>query len=91
MSPEEKKVRQQAEVDANFEYFQKFMESKDVNPRRYGTFALIKAQDIKGFFSTWSDAKLAGRLLYGDKDEPYSIQEVTDRVVDLGYHSRAVA
>lgn len=80
--------RQQAEVDANFAEFQKLLKGNKIESDKYGMFALMKSCEIKGFFTTWEDADQAGKLLH--KSEPFSIQEVTNRIVDLGFFSHAI-
>ena len=81
------KERQQAEVDSNFEAFQKQLDT--IHSSKYGKFALMKTGEIKSYFDTWKDARTAGELAY--EDRLFSIQKVTNDIVDLGYYSHAFA
>ncbi len=80
------KEKQEEEVENNFIFFQD--ELKNLLPENYGKFALIKNQKIADFFETREDASKAGRIAYQDKI--FSIQEVTEEVIDLGYYSHAI-
>ena len=76
---------QQIEVDNNYKEFVKVL--KNIAQSHYGQFALMKSGEIIEYFDSWQDANKAGHLSF--KDEPFSIQEVTDQKVDLGFYSRA--
>lgn len=78
--------QRQQEVDANFEAFQAFLPSLIEEER--GKFALMRDRKIVEMFDTAGDALRAAALKYGDGR--YSIQEITDRVIGLGYYSYAV-
>ena len=80
------KEKQEEEVENNFIFFQDKL--KNILPENRGKFALIKNQEIVDFFETREDASKAGRIAYQDKI--FSIQEVTEEVIDLGYYSHAV-
>jgi hypothetical protein len=53
-----------------------------------GEFALMRDGEIVDFFDTVRDAYVAGQKLFGV--DGFSIQEVVDRPVDLGYFSYAL-
>jgi hypothetical protein len=53
-----------------------------------GKFALMRDGEVSEFFDTPGDAYLAGQKLYADGR--FSVQEVTDAPVDLGFFSHAV-
>lgn len=53
-----------------------------------GKFALMRRGDIIGFFDTLGDAVRSGRLKFGE--EYFSVQEVTDSSVNLGFYSYAL-
>ena len=74
------------EVTRNCEAFEKQLPS--LPGRHRGKHALMHDQKIIGMFSTVQDAVQAGEIMY--KDGIYSVQEVTDEVVDLGFLSHAV-
>ena len=81
------KVRsRQEEVDRNFVFFQ--AELKNLLPNHRGKYALLRDKAIIGYYDTILDAQTAAELQY--KDGLYSIQRVTDDVVDLGLFSHAV-
>ncbi len=55
-----------------------------------GRFALMRDSEIVELFDTARDAYVAGRALF--KDDPlFSVQEVVEQPVDLGFFSRAVS
>lgn len=75
--------KRKEEVDANFEFFETILQ--DIIKEHKGQFALIKNKEIKGYFATLKDARETAKNIA--KDNIYSIQEVTDEVVDLGIFS----
>ena len=78
--------QRQREVDANFEAFQELL--PDLLEHERGKFALMRDRKIVELFDTAGDALRAAALKY--QDGRYSIQEITDRVIGLGYYSHAV-
>lgn len=76
----------QAEVDANFEAFQKML--PDLLSREANRWALMRHGECVGFYDTLRDAHVAARALYDDK--LFSVQQVSFAVVDLGWFSHAV-
>jgi hypothetical protein len=77
----------QREVDQNLEFFLREMPSLPASVR--GKFALLRHQSITGYYDTVVDALSVGNLTYPDK--MFSIQQVTNAAVDLGYYSHAVS
>ena len=77
----------QREIDQNYIAFQRMLPS--ILSRRGGQFALMRGGECVAFFDTARDAQIAGQKLYGEGK--FSIQEVTQKVVDLGWHSRALS
>ena len=76
----------QEEVDQNYQAFKaRLAELVQSHP---GKFALMRHGAIVEFFDTPRDAHVAGRTLF--PDELFSVQEVTEAPVDLGYFSHAV-
>ena len=75
-----------AEVDANFDAFR--LELPKLVPQYSGQFALLRHQRIEGFFEDARAALAAGVSRFGDSI--FSIQEVTEQPVDLGFFSHAV-
>ena len=72
--------QRQQEADENFKFFQKKLPA--LIKKHEGEFALLKDQKVINFFETSSKA-----MQYAKKhitDDMFSIQEVTDEVVDLG-------
>lgn len=53
-----------------------------------GKWALLRNQQIEAIFDTARDAQLAGEKLFADG--LFSVQEIRDRAVDLGWFSHAV-
>lgn len=74
------------EVDANYEAFLQMLPS--IIDRHRGQYVLMKNKRIVDYFSSAIEAWTAGELMVQDK--LFSIQEVTDVSVDLGYFSHAV-
>jgi len=54
-----------------------------------GKFALMRDGEIVEFFDTARDAYVAGQRLFKD-DHIFSVQEVVETPVDLGFFSHAV-
>lgn len=76
----------QDQVEKNYEAFTKQLPSLLATHR--GKFALMRNGKIAQFFDTARDAHVAGQALFADG--LFSIQEVSDGSVDLGYYSYAV-
>jgi hypothetical protein len=77
---------QDEEVDVNYDAFIVLLH--ELLPTRRGKYALLRHGEIVDFFDTAAFALAAGRDRFTDGF--YSIQEVTDRPVDLGFFSHAV-
>lgn len=72
-----------AEIHRNYRAFKEMLPS--LMAEHSGKFVLLRDKKIIDYFDSSLDA-----IEYADKeytDGMYSIQEVTDRVVDLGYFS----
>lgn len=73
-------------VNQNYESFQKLL--PDLMRTEPGKHALMRHGEAIEFFDSARDA-----MIYGQKSYPdglYSIQQVTNRVIDLGYFSYAL-
>jgi hypothetical protein len=70
-------------VEANYQAFEKILPA--LLPVYAGKFALMRDGQIVELFGTARDAHLAGQKLFEDK--PFSIQQVTDVPIDLGFFS----
>jgi len=81
----ERRTRQQ-EVDQNFAFFQPKL--PELLKTHRGKFALIKNQEIIGFYDTVMDAQTTGAKFFDDG--LFSIQDVDDTPIDLGSYSHAV-
>jgi hypothetical protein len=55
-----------------------------------GRYALMCDGNVEGFYQTYQDACLAGDKYLESKGKKYSVQEVTNRKVDLGFYSHVV-
>lgn len=73
----------QQEIDRNFDAFQRVVQS--LMPARTGQWTLMRHGEIVSYHATAAGAEGAGIARY--EDDLFSIQEVTDEVVDLGYFS----
>lgn len=76
---------QREEVERNYRAFRKRL--PDILREHRNKFALMRDAKIVDFFDTSRDAFVAGSNMYADGR--FSIQEVTDQAVDLGYLSHA--
>lgn len=74
---------QQAEVDQNYDAFQRQLAT--FLPRHRNEFALMRAREVVSFFASPGEAYRSGLTRFGDV--PFSIQEVTDEPIDLGFFS----
>jgi hypothetical protein len=79
-------LRQQIEI--NYKEFEQLLPSLLATHR--GKFALMRDGKIVEFFDTARDAYIAGRKLF-EQDQAFSVQEVIDAPVDLGFFSHAVS
>ncbi len=76
----------QRAVDENFEAFQKLL--PELMKTRPGKYALMREGEVVEFFDSARDAMIFGQNQYSDG--LFSIQQVVDKIVDLGYLSHAV-
>jgi len=76
----------QEEVDRNFEFFKK--ELPALLQQHWGKYALIHDQRIVQFYDTIVDANTSGNQLFADG--LFSIQKVSEDIIDLGFFSHAV-
>jgi hypothetical protein len=74
------------EVDLNFDAFVE--ELPEIMPNHAGEYVLMKNGQMVSFHASADAALSAGRAAFADGI--YSIQEVTDRPIDLGFFSHAV-
>lgn len=75
----------QKEIDQNLEFFEKKL--PDLLRDQRNRYALLRHQEIVGIYDTIRDAKTTAEKLYPDK--LYSIQQVTDASLNLGFYSYA--
>lgn len=78
-------IRQQ--VENNYKAFQVQLPSLLSSHR--GKFALMRDGQIIEFFDTARDAYVAGQKMFS-KDRLFSVQEVIDTPIDLGFFSHAM-
>ena len=76
----------QDEIDRNYTAFKALL--PDLMKTSGGKWALLHNATLEGVFDTARDARLAGTKLYADG--LFSVQEVRNRAVDLGWFSHAV-
>lgn len=74
---------QSREVDRNYDVFQRRLGS--LLPVHQGEYALMRSGEIVAFFATVGEAYQAATDRFGEG--PFSIQEVTDEPIDLGFFS----
>ncbi len=72
-------------VDRNYEAFRNML--PELLTSHAGDYALLRERRVAGFFGSAGEAMVAGDQRY--PDQLFSIQLVTDKVVDLGFFSHA--
>ena len=75
----------QEAVDRNYEAFRNML--PDLLNSHPGEYALLRESQVVGFFESAGKAMSAGDERFSD--QLFSIQLVTDKVVDLGFFSHA--
>ncbi|RJR47236.1 MAG: hypothetical protein C4567_01335 [Deltaproteobacteria bacterium] len=78
----------QEQIEKNFRAFQDILPS--IMETQRGKFALMRDGEIVDYFDTVRDAYIVGQKLYPD-EEGFSIQEVIETPIDLGFFSHAVS
>ena len=76
------------QIERNYRAFQEQLPSLIATQR--GKFALMRDGQIIEFFDTARDAYVTGQRLF-EQDKLFSVQEVTEMPVDLGFFSYARA
>jgi hypothetical protein len=76
----------QKQVDENFEVFSRLL--PELLKSHPGKYALMHSGEVIDFFDTISDAVRYGHAKFGDMD--FSIQEITNHKINLGFHSYAL-
>ena len=71
------------EVDANYDAFQRML--RNLLDAHRNEFALMRDCEVVGFFGRPGDAYREGLQRF--PDQRFSIQEVTDEPIDLGFYS----
>ena len=74
---------QRLEVEKNYDYFCRNLHDYLENHR--DEYVLLRNESEAGFYKSVSAANNAGHNRFGDK--PFSIQEVTEQPIDLGFFS----
>lgn len=75
--------RQREEVDLNYDAFMRMLGS--ILPEHRDQLALMREGKIVGYYTTPREALSAATALF--PDQVFSIQEVTDEPIDLGFWS----
>jgi hypothetical protein len=74
------------QVDKNYQAFLALLPT--IIPLHQDKYALMKDGVAVGFYTTLEDAYMTANQFY--KDQPFSVQKVTETPVDLGFFSHAV-
>lgn len=77
----------QTEIDRNFDAFQRVL--SQYLPLHRGEWALLRHGRVVSLHPNAASAEGTGLSLYDD--DLFSVQEVSDEVVDLGFFSHVVA
>ena len=83
----EKHETKQAELDANYEAFRAMLPA--LLEGKAGKFVVLRHQKAIETFDTLHDAVVFAAKTYSDG--LFSVQEVTDQIIDLGWYSHAPA
>jgi hypothetical protein len=75
--------RQQREVDRNYDAFVRML--GNIIGEHRDQLALMRDERIVGYYDTPHDALIAADAMFAD--QIFSIQEVTDEPIDLGFWS----
>lgn len=75
------------ELDQNFDFFNRHL--MEFLAKERGRFALLRHQSVEAFFDDAAEAELEGYRRFADG--LFSVQEVNDRPVDLGYMNYAIS
>ena len=76
----------QAEVDKNYEAFQKLL--PELIEEHNGRFALMRGEKVVNIFDSVHDAVVFAKEKYDD--DLFSVQKITKQAVDLGIFSHPV-
>ena len=79
-------ISMRGQVEDNYAAFQALLPS--ILALHQDKYALMKDGVVIGFYSTLEDAYMTANQFY--KDQPFSVQKVTDTPVDSGFFSHAV-
>ncbi len=74
---------QELQVDQNYDAFQRMLGK--ILPKHRDQLALMRDGEIVGFYDTPHEALVAADAMF--QDQIFSIQEVTDEPIDLGFWS----
>ena len=74
---------QRAQIDANYDAFQRTLAA--ILPEHRDQHALMRDREIVGYYASVGEAYRAGLARFSDR--LFSIQEVTDEPIDLGFFS----
>ena len=74
---------QRREVDQNYDYFARSLST--FLPEHIGQYAVLKSREIIDFFDTPAQAYRYALDRFGEAE--FSIQEVTEEPIDLGFFS----
>ena len=76
-------IAQRDQIDRNYDAFQRTLAT--ILPKHRDQHALMRDREIVGYFNSAGDAYRAGLARFPDRI--FSIQEVTDEPIDLGFFS----
>ena len=76
-------TRQRIEVDQNYDAFQRMLGT--LLPTHRNRYALMRDREVVDIFDSSAAADSAGMAAYSDA--VFSIQEITDEPIDLGFFS----
>jgi hypothetical protein len=75
----------QTEIDQNYAFFKQKL--PDLLKDNRGRYALLHSKAVVGIYDTIRDAQTTGEKLF--PDGVFSVQQITDESVDLGFFSHA--
>jgi hypothetical protein len=78
-------IARELEIRQNYTFFKGVVST--LMDQHAGKFALIRGQEIVGYYTLAGEAVAEGSRLFGES--PFSVQRVINRPIDLGFLSHA--
>jgi len=80
------KTSKREEIERNYQYFEKIL--PEIEDEHQGDYVLLRQESIVAFFTTIVEAQIKALKLFNDGI--YSIQQVGQEPIELGFYSHAI-